>query len=62
MSLLQKLEAETRTARRFLLEAPAIRRALAGDVTRGLYLAFLGQAFHRAAHGAAADGGRQPAR
>lgn len=50
MSLLQKLEAETRTARRFLLEAPAIRRALAGDVTRGLYLAFLGQAFHHVRH------------
>ena len=50
MTLLQRLETETRAARQFLLEAPAIRRALAGDVTRGLYLAFLGQAFHHVRH------------
>lgn len=50
MTLLQRLESETRAARQFLLDAPAIRRALAGDVTRDLYLAFLGQAFHHVRH------------
>ena len=46
MDFYQQLGGETREARDYLLAAPAIRRAMSGDVTRGLYLAFLGQAFH----------------
>jgi pyrroloquinoline quinone (PQQ) biosynthesis protein C len=46
MDFYQQLGAETREAREHLLGAPAIRRAMAGDVTPALYLAFLGQAYH----------------
>lgn len=46
MDFYQQLGAETRDAREHLLGAPAIRRAMAGDVTPELYLAFLGQAYH----------------
>jgi len=46
MDFYQQLGDETRDAREHLLGAPAIRRAMSGDVTRGLYLAFLGQAYH----------------
>jgi pyrroloquinoline quinone (PQQ) biosynthesis protein C len=41
-----RLLADTAAAREFLLGAPPIRRALAGDVTRELYVAFLTQAYH----------------
>jgi pyrroloquinoline quinone (PQQ) biosynthesis protein C len=50
MDFYEQLGAETREARDYLLAAPAIRRALTGDVTRGLYLAFLGQAYHHVKH------------
>jgi pyrroloquinoline quinone (PQQ) biosynthesis protein C len=46
MDYYQQLGDETRDAREYLLDAPVIRRAMSGDVTRGLYLAFLGQAYH----------------
>ena len=46
MDFYQQLGDETREAREHLLGAPAIRRAMTGDVTLGLYRAFLGQAFH----------------
>ncbi len=46
MDFYQQLGDETRDAREHLLGAAAIRRALSGDVTPGLYLAFLGQAYH----------------
>jgi len=36
--------------RDFLLSAPVIQRALAGDVTRGLYVAFLTEAYHHVRH------------
>jgi pyrroloquinoline quinone (PQQ) biosynthesis protein C len=36
--------------REFLLSAPVIQRALAGDVTRELYVAFLTQAYHHVRH------------
>lgn len=50
MTFQQRLASQTQEARGFLLSAPAIRRAQAGDVTRGLYLAFLGQAYHHVRH------------
>jgi pyrroloquinoline quinone (PQQ) biosynthesis protein C len=45
-----RLASDTAAAREGLLAAPAIRRALAGDVSRELYLAFLGQAYHHVKH------------
>jgi pyrroloquinoline quinone (PQQ) biosynthesis protein C len=50
MSALERLRLETRTGRDFLQSAPVIQRALAGDVTRELYVAFLTQAFHHVRH------------
>jgi pyrroloquinoline quinone (PQQ) biosynthesis protein C len=50
MDFYQQLGTETREARDYLLAAPAIRRAMTGDVTRALYLAFLGQAYHHVRH------------
>jgi pyrroloquinoline quinone (PQQ) biosynthesis protein C len=50
MNAQQQLAADTHEARDYLLAAPAIRRALAGDVTRELYLAFLGQAYQHVKH------------
>ncbi len=50
MTFQQRLESQTQEARGFLLSAPAIRRAQSGDVTRELYLAFLGQAYHHVKH------------
>lgn len=44
------LAESTHAARRFLLSAPLIQRALAGDVTRDLYVAFLTQAYHHVKH------------
>jgi pyrroloquinoline quinone (PQQ) biosynthesis protein C len=46
MDFYQQLGAETREAREYLIGAPVIRRAMAGDVTPALYRAFLGQAYH----------------
>ena len=43
MDFYQQLGDETRDAREHLLGAAAIRRAMSGDVTPGLYLAFLGR-------------------
>ena len=45
-----KLAASTQDARNHLLSAPVIQRALAGDVTRELYIAFLTQAYHHVKH------------
>lgn len=50
MSFLQQLTAETAAARGYLLGAPAIQRALTGNVTPELYRAFLGQAYHHVRH------------
>lgn len=45
-----RLADSTQNARRFLLSAPVIQRALVGDVTRDLYVAFLTQAYHHVKH------------
>ena len=45
-----RLADATQHAREYLLSAPVIRRALSGDVTRDLYLAFLTQAYHHVKH------------
>jgi hypothetical protein len=50
MHLYELLQRETIVDRNFLLAAPAIQRALAGDVTRELYVEFLTQAYHHVRH------------
>lgn len=50
MHLYERLQAETAVDRASLLAAPAIQRALRGDVTRELYLDFLTQAYHHVRH------------
>jgi pyrroloquinoline quinone (PQQ) biosynthesis protein C len=50
MPLYARLQAETAVDRARLLAAPAIQRALRGDVTRELYLEFLTQAYHHVRH------------
>ena len=50
MNLYDQLLRDTTVDREFLLAAPAIQRALRGDVTRELYLAFLTQAYHHVRH------------
>jgi long-chain acyl-CoA synthetase len=50
MSFPEQLARATAPDREYLLSAPAIRRALAGDVTRELYVAFLTQAYHHVRH------------
>jgi hypothetical protein len=50
MHLYQQLQSETAADREFLLAAPAIQRALRGDVTLDLYLEFLTQAYHHVRH------------
>lgn len=45
-----RLAESTQHARNYLLSAPVIQRALAGDVTRDLYVAFLTQAYHHVKH------------
>lgn len=45
-----RLADSTVEARRFLLSAPVIQRALTGEVTRDLYVAFLTQAYHHVKH------------
>jgi pyrroloquinoline quinone (PQQ) biosynthesis protein C len=50
MHLYERLRRETSAERDYLLAAPAIQRALAGDVDRSLYVAFLTQAYHHVRH------------
>jgi len=50
MSFHEQLLQATAADREFLLSAPVIRRCLAGDVTRGLYVAFLTEAYHHVRH------------
>jgi pyrroloquinoline quinone (PQQ) biosynthesis protein C len=45
-----QLAIDTLPAREYLFGAPAIQAARAGTVTRELYLAFLGQAYHHVKH------------
>lgn len=40
----------TASQREFLLGSPVIQRALSGDITRALYIAFLTQAYHHVRH------------
>ena len=65
MTFHEQLARVTAPDREFLLLAPVIQRALTGDVTRGLYVAFLTQAYHHVRHTAsllASCKGRLPAR
>lgn len=50
MNFFQSLVANTKTEREALLATPIIRRALAGDIDRAEYAAFLVQAFHHVRH------------
>lgn len=50
MSFFQQLQDRTAAERGYLLEAPAIRDALAGRVTRESYVAFLTEAYHHVKH------------
>ena len=50
MSNYAELTTRTATARAQLQKIPVIGRALSGDVTRGLYLDFLAQAYHHVRH------------
>jgi hypothetical protein len=50
MHLYERLQRDTAVERDWLLAAPAIQRALRGDITRELYLAFLTQAYHHVRH------------
>jgi pyrroloquinoline quinone (PQQ) biosynthesis protein C len=50
MHLYERLQRDTSTGRDYLLAAPAIQRALRGDVTRELYVEFLTQAYHHVRH------------
>jgi pyrroloquinoline quinone (PQQ) biosynthesis protein C len=50
MSFHEQLALATASDREFLLSAPVIRRALAGEVTRELYVAFLTEAWHHVRH------------
>ena len=50
MSFYERLAQLTAGDREYLLAAPAIRRCLAGDITRDLYIAFLTEAYHHVRH------------
>ena len=50
MSFHEQLLRATAADREFLLSAPVIRRCLAGEVTRELYVAFLTEAYHHVRH------------
>jgi pyrroloquinoline quinone (PQQ) biosynthesis protein C len=50
MSKFDRLSVATAADRRDLQAVPVIQRALVGDVTRDLYLAFLEQAYHHVRH------------
>jgi pyrroloquinoline quinone (PQQ) biosynthesis protein C len=65
MHLYEQLQRDTVADRNHLLAAPAIQRALAGDITRELYVEFLTQAYHHVRHTVPlmmAVGARLPAR
>lgn len=65
MTFTEELIQRTACEREYLLTAPAIQRALAGDITRELYIAFLTQAYHHVRHTVPllmAVGSRLPAR
>ena len=46
----QTLQSSTETSRQRLIQSAIIQDALRGEVTRGQYLAFLGQAYHHVRH------------
>ncbi len=50
MTNFNQLASATQADRALLQSAPVIQRALAGNVTRELYLAFLAQAYHHVRH------------
>jgi pyrroloquinoline quinone (PQQ) biosynthesis protein C len=50
MNFQQTLLERTTEQRDYLLASPIIQRALAGDITRELYVAFLTQAYHHVRH------------
>ncbi|MDR2013405.1 MAG: iron-containing redox enzyme family protein [Rhodanobacter sp.] len=50
MSFYQHLQSATTTARNSLVSAPIVAAALAGRVTREMYLRFLARAFHHVRH------------
>jgi len=50
MHLYQQLQRDTQPDREYLLAAPTIQRALAGDISRELYVEFLTQAYHHVRH------------
>ena len=50
MTFHEQLTQATAADRQFLLSSPIIRRALAGDIPRELYVAFLTQAYHHVRH------------
>jgi pyrroloquinoline quinone (PQQ) biosynthesis protein C len=50
MTFHEQLAARTAQDREFLIDAPIIRRALAGQISRDEYIAFLTQAFHHVRH------------
>jgi len=50
MTFHEQLVRATAADREFLLSAPVIRRCLAGEVTRELYVAFLTEAYHHVRH------------
>jgi pyrroloquinoline quinone (PQQ) biosynthesis protein C len=50
MHLYEQLRRDTVDDRNYLLAAPAIQRALAGEISLDLYLEFLTQAYHHVSH------------
>ena len=50
MTFFRQLQDQTTAERDYLLAAPVIRQAMAGDVTRESYVAFLTQAYHHVKH------------
>lgn len=65
MNFHELLASRTREGREYLTSAPIIRRALAGEILRDEYIAFLTQAFHHVRHTVPllmAVGARLPAR
>lgn len=50
MSFFDTLQLQTRHERQALFAVPVIREALAGQVSRGSYIAFLTQAYHHVRH------------
>lgn len=50
MNFQETLKHRTAEQREYLLSSPVIQRALAGDITRDLYVEFLTQAYHHVRH------------